>query len=147
MEQVTLQNKVIQGIQVRTNNANEANPDSAKIGQLWQSFCATDYFKNRGDAPVYGVYHDFESDDKGDYSLLTGVEVEAGNGKDAQVTLANGNYLVFRAEGKMPDVVFETWAKIWAYFDSTEATHKRAYQTDFEYYLNDQGVDIYISVE
>jgi len=56
MEVVQLKAKKIKGFSISTNNADEMNLATAKIGQLWQKFndtVAVDY--QHGDR-VYGVY-------------------------------------------------------------------------------------------
>ena len=51
------------GISVRTTNNAEISHDTAKLGRLWQKF----YQNHAGELPegedIYGVYHNYESDD------------------------------------------------------------------------------------
>ena len=51
------------GISVRTTNHAEISHDTAKLGRLWQKF----YQNHAGQLPegedIYGIYHNYESDD------------------------------------------------------------------------------------
>ena len=51
------------GISVRTTNHAEISHDTAKLGRLWQKF----YQNYAGQLPegedIYGIYHNYESDD------------------------------------------------------------------------------------
>src|SRR5687767_4672468 len=67
------------GIAVRTNNASEANPESAKIGAVVQRYfhealsAQIPYRKKPG--ITYSVYTEYESDFTGDYTYFIGEEV------------------------------------------------------------------------
>ena len=64
-----------------------------------------------------------------------------------QLTLVGGDYLVFEATGKMPQVVIETWQRVWEYFSGDAVAYRRAYTTDFEFYKGPQEIQLYISVK
>lgn len=149
MKLVTVEEKIITGICVRTSNASEFNPKTARIGALYQDFdqkVAVDY--KRG-ARVYGVYYDYESDHLGEFSVLAGTDqlTEAPTEQLEQITLGRGDYLVFSAKGPVPQVVIDTWARVWDYFSNAESEHQRAYTTAFEHYKSQDEVDIYIAVK
>lgn len=149
-QKITLDEKNILGLTVRTNNQNEQDPKTAKIMGLWNDFFTQDLINtipNREEnTPMFGIYSDYSSDVNGDYSVTAGVQVTTVEPQTQlqQVTIKAGEYLVFKAKGDMPNVVIETWQQIWAYFEESKIT--RAYSTDFEAYVSDDEVQIYISV-
>ena len=150
MNIVEIDEKVIYGISTRTTNANEMNPETAKIGKTWQKFdneVAVDY---QGGERVYGVYYNYESDKSGEFDVLAGYEKE-NNLLDKSI-IQKGKYLIFEAKTKIPDdsgriqAVIEAWGNVWDYFGVKSSEYKRAYKTDFEYYKNQSDIDIYISI-
>ena len=147
IKEITLEAKQISGLKTRTNNANEIS-ENAKIGALHQSFNQQIMIDYAQGGMLYGVYHDYQTDHKGDFSVLVGstenalksvVELE-------QVTLVAGTYLVFSARGEMPQTVINTWNEVWAYFSCDTSKHQRAYTTDFECYTSTDSVEVYISI-
>jgi|GEM_PF-4538289 len=48
---------------------------------------------------------------------------------------------------KRREMPIETWGKIWEYFSNENSQYIRAYKTDFEYYKNENEIEIYISVQ
>lgn len=150
MKFIEIDAKEIFGVSVRTTNANEMNPETAKIGRAWQTFdndVSVDY---QGGERVYGVYYDYESDADGEFSVLAGTENR--NESLEKATIQKGKYLVFEGKAAAPDdsariqAVIDTWGKIWKHFDSEALDYKRAFNTDFEYYKNQTDIDIYISI-
>jgi predicted transcriptional regulator YdeE len=141
--------KKIWGISVRTTNANEFNPETARIGALYQAFDKKVPVDYKNGARVYGVYYDYESDHKGEFSVLAGTDQLSEPAAETlqQITLKAGDYLVFNAKGQVPQVVIETWAKIWDYFSNPECEYQRAYTSDFEHYKSQDEVDICIAVK
>ena len=149
MEVVQLKAKTIKGLSIRTNNADEMNPETAKIGHLYQKFddtVAVDY--QHGDR-VYGVYHHYESDASGDFSVTAGFDGDEKLSKEKLelIELQAGNYLVFDATGEMPQTVIDTWMTIWDYFSSEVCEHTRLFTTDFEFYKSQNEVAIHIAVK
>jgi predicted transcriptional regulator YdeE len=144
--------KVI-GIGVRTFNNNEANPTTAKIPRLWDRFFAEDIgskVPNRVNlGALLAVYTNYDSDYMGEYDLVVSAEVssldEIPEGTEG-LSLPPSEYLIFAAQGKMPDVVVQTWDWIWRYF-SQPTEYQRAYTADFELYKGENAVDIYIAVQ
>lgn len=142
--------KAIYGIQIRTTNANEMNPETAKIVATWQKFDNEIFVDYAGGERVYGVYYNYESDVNGEYDLLAGREKESD--ALAKVIISAGKYLVFEAKAQASDdnariqAVIETWQKVWEYFRDEGSEFKRAYNTDFEYYKSQSDIDIYISI-
>ena len=153
MKMIKMKEKQIQGISIRTTNAQEFNPETSKIGGLYQKFDQNVPVDYKNGARVYGIYYDYESDHSGEYSVLAGADTISEPSKTPleQVTLASGDYLVFEIKGfspeDVPQVVIDTWSKIWNYFDSKDAQHERAYTTDFEYYKSQNEIEIHIAIK
>ncbi len=147
MQEVTLASKTIYGLSTRTKNSAEFDPKTAKIGALHQRFDANVTVNYKEGARVYAIYYDFESDSSGEYTILAGADTVASSRCDLEeVTIQAGKYLCFKGKGPVPKVIFETWQKVWDYFDDPEKEKMRAYTTDFEYYLNGEEIEIYISI-
>ncbi|ABS78529.1 AraC family transcriptional regulator (plasmid) [Coxiella burnetii] len=160
-QKAQLQKLTLVGLTVRTNNKNEMNPETSKIGRL-----AADYWSNRvanniqhrsKPGVTYAVYTDFESDEQGDYTYFIGEAVDSLEDQDLEkfktITIPASNYQKFTTEpGKMPDVVISAWQAIWAMKES-DFGGKRKYIADFEVYdersadPNNTVIDIYIGIE
>ena len=149
---VTHDEVTVVGISVRTSNTAETDPATAKIAGLWARFYQDDV---RGKTPAksvpaipLAVYTDYERDHEGQYQVIVGAAVDpkipTPEGM-ARATIPAGTYLLFEAEGDMPDVVIDTWKAIWSYF-SNSSNHVRAYVTDVEAYPGERAVRIYISI-
>ena len=148
MKQITLDEKRMAGLSVRTNNASEMQPETAKIGALHQTFAQQAKVAYEKGACLYGVYYQYESDYTGDFNVLVGAEpnLVASTAELEYVALPAGDYLVFSGEGGMPQVVIDVWQDIWRYFSSDDCVHRRAYTADFECYTSENSVDVYIAV-
>tara|TARA_B100001109_G_C18864753_1_gene476409 strand:- start:60 stop:542 length:483 start_codon:yes stop_codon:yes gene_type:complete len=150
MKVVDVNEKQIYGISVRTTNANEMGPETAKIGKTWQQFDREVSVNYQAGERVYGVYYEYESDANGEFNVLAGTENP--NESLEQVTILKGKYLVFEGKATSPDdnariqAVIDTWGKVWGYFSNEETEYKRAYKTDFEHYINQTDINIYISI-
>ena len=147
IKKVTIQPQTITGLQVRTKNADEMNPDTHKIAPLWGKFFA-ELMPILEPTPtsLYGVYHHYESDAQGEYDLLVGVQDQAEGSTLMSVSIEAGHYLVFPAKGKLPNSIMDAWQRVWAYFDDPSIDERRAYRTDFEKYISDTEAEIYIGV-
>jgi predicted transcriptional regulator YdeE len=143
--------KVI-GIQIRTTNGAEASPATAKIPGLWGRFFQeriADKIPNRKTPGVIiATYSDYETDFTGPYSLTVGAEVtDVGNVPEGMKAIRSpaGKYMVFSAQGPMPQTLIDTWKHIWQYFPNQ--SYKRAYTTDYEIHSAPDRADIYIAVK
>ena len=157
---VLAHNIILLGLTARTNNKNEMNPQTSKIGMLagkyWGEQIANQ-FKNRVQAGVtYSVYTEFESDEHGEYTYFIGEAVESLENQDLSkfksIIIPAGTYQKFTTEsGKMPEVVITAWQKIWK-MTAEDFGGKRQYLADFEVYdhraldPNNTVVDVYIGV-
>lgn len=144
IQKVVLETKTIVGLQTRTKNVDEMNPDTGKIAPLWGRYY-NEVLPNLSEGTtVYGVYYNYESDATGMFDVLAGSEQE-GEGL-ASVTLEEGRYLKFPVKGEMPEAIIDAWGKVWAYFEDPSIDEKRAYETDFEVYKSADEAEIYIGV-
>jgi len=147
IKKVTIEAKTIKGLQVRTKNADEMNPDTQKIAPLWGRF-----FKEvmptlePSPPPLYGVYSGYESDAFGAYDLLVGSDVLKEDDNFKSVGIKAGTYLVFLVKGELPQAMIDTWKQVWAYFDDPSIDERRAYETDFELYKTSTEAEIFIGV-
>lgn len=140
------------GIAARTSNPTEMSGSEAKIPALWNDYFASGAaarIPNRlGDQSTVAVYTNYESDHTGAYTLVVGQQVsslEEIPGGMLGVKIPAGRYLVFQAEGPVPESIIAAWTNIWTYFqDSRE--YKRAYSSDFEVYRNANTAEIFIAI-
>ena len=149
MEIVTLPERRFAGISLRTRNG--ADPDNPEdtIGALWGRFwneVAPSFQKET----CCGVYTDYESDQNGMYRISATVELEPAeevpDGLEV-VSVPAGRYMVFRETGQMPDIVMDTWQRIWDHFEEPEQTMKRTFVGDVEVYPSDTEVVVYIGIQ
>jgi predicted transcriptional regulator YdeE len=144
----------VQGLQVRTLNADEANPTTAKLPVLWGTFF-TEYLPKASetsksqDPEIFGVYFGYESDHHGYYNLLAGLKTENQTQENGQacVLVQSGSYLVFNVQGAMPHALIQEWVRIWEYFSAPDCEFERSYTTDFEQYLGPESVAIHIAIK
>lgn len=155
MSQTKLESFQIMGIKTRTSNAAEMK-GANNIGSLWNTFFSEQVaakIPNRLDDEILGVYFDYESDANGPYSVLVGVRVADGTKPIAGTELLDipsQSYTKFTTEkGQMPNVVIDTWKRIWETESKGELNRKYTY--DFELYDQRAAdptacqVDIFIS--
>jgi predicted transcriptional regulator YdeE len=148
---IAIESFKIAGISVRTTNSSEFDEETAKIPTLWHQFFSTNIAekipKSIPNAPIYGVYSNYDSDSSGNYTVTAGMitHCELPMSKFNTVTIQKGNYLVFYGKGTMPQTVIQTWQRVWAYFESKIEYH-RSYLTDFEAYNGADEVTIHIGV-
>lgn len=153
MKVETIESFEVAGAAIRTNNANEMNPETAKIGKLWVQFDAVISPLLTEKSKVYGVYTNYESDWNGAYDVIAAADTLVGqNIADMKtVTIPAGKYLVFSDTGPCPKTCIDLWGKVWAYLTSDAFTHERAYTADFETYSECTGtsseVSIYIAIK
>jgi len=141
--------KLIRGFITRTNNVNEMDPHTSKIATLWQEFDNKVDVDYKAGNRVFGVYFNYESDTNGEFSVLAGTDQTNINSptKIESITIPKGKYMLFKASGDVPQIVIETWAKVWHYFSQNNTEYERLYTTDFECYLNQNEIEVYIAVK
>jgi predicted transcriptional regulator YdeE len=151
MHIVEIQERRIEGLCVRTCNADESDPNHARIGDVWAKFEVQVAPHIAPGAMAYGVYHHYASDVNGAYDLLVGSDaVQQNKFTDAHalqaVNIQAGPYVVFQSCGATPQAVIETWERVWTYFSDPHCRHQRAYTSDFERYGPDGLLDIHIAL-
>ena len=137
MEILAVDGFKIYGLKTCTKNADEIN-GNGKIPALWAKF-TKDFYDGKGE--IYGVYCHYESDVNGFYDTFVGTKSLCSGGEILEIK--SGKYAVFSFPNESQNVA-KFWGEIWKYFESSEL--KRAYETDFETYLNEK-IEIYISIK
>ena len=140
-EIVELKEKTIVGFAARTSN--EDPQMGAIIGDLWKQLYTpekTEKIQNRVNAYAIGLYSDY---DKEGYQVTAGFEVsDAENGNGFAVkTIPAGRYAKFSVHGDMIEAVANSWNEIW------ETPLDRTFTGDFEEYLSQEDIDIYIAIK
>lgn len=132
--QIKMPAKTLVGLKVRTKNADEMNPKTAKIGPLVAAFKSLG--QNQPLKDTYCVYTDYESDFNGTYTFFIGVSSnETPKSPFETLYIPEQTYLKFTPpRGPMPQVVIEAWQEIWSQEIAGKLGGQRAYQTDFEHY-------------
>ncbi len=128
--------KVIE--KIRTNNFNDEHV-MQKITDMWKN--ASNVLTNKNEN-IYGLYHEYESDYRGDYTLCVAVE---GIDKSSVSIPEDTKYEVFKVNTNDEQSIFNTWNEIWKKEDGNQLNW--AYTYDFEKYYPDGNIDIYISVK
>lgn len=141
MKQV--ENFIVTGFSVRTQNSDEFNEKTAKLPSLWQQFHTSELAAN---ANIFGVYSNYDSDANGPYTVTVGVKSNHEQTQVSSVTIREGKYLVFQGTGPMPDTVVETWKQVWTFFEKN-TEYQRNFISDFEAYSGPDQVAIYIGLE
>ena len=147
IKKVEIESNRVMGLQVRTKNTDEMNPETQKIAPLWGRFFNEVMPTLEESATVYGVYHNYESDATGEFDVLVGTDALVVTDEMKSVELQAGKYLMFPVKGELPQAIIETWMQIWAYFEDPSIDERRAYETDFELYKSADEVEIYIGVD
>jgi len=148
------------GLTARTNNKNEMNPATSKIGELagryWSQNVAAQITYRKNPGVTLSVYTEYDSDEHGDYTYFIGEEVSSFENMPSgfqKLIIPSAKYQKFTTPaGKMPEVVINAWQQIWK-MSSDDLEGKRAYQADFEIYdqrASDPSntiVDIYVGMK
>ncbi|WPP39963.1 GyrI-like domain-containing protein [Paenibacillus hunanensis] len=124
---------------IRTNNFKDTEM-LEKIQEVWQQ--AYSHLDGRP-VTLYGVYHDYENDYKGDYSLTTAI-AESYDGATALELPVTAQYRVFEAATSDPQGVIQQWKQIWQLEEQGELS--RAYTFDYEQYEPDGRITIHIAL-
>ncbi len=119
---------------IRTNNFHDEKLFE-KISTLWKKA----HSLHLEQATFYGIYHNYESDYKGNYDLT--VATDSPLSGHEKMILPSTNYKRFVVDTNRANGVVETWQQIWA------TNLDRTYDVDFEVYHPDGNIEIYIAVE
>jgi predicted transcriptional regulator YdeE len=124
---------------VRTNNFND-DQVLQKITALWEQ--ASNHLTNQ-EIITYGVYHNYESDYKGDYSLS--IAIEDHTIEPILEISPQSKYEIFKVDTREDQGVLNTWRKIWE--RENAGTLVRGYTFDFEKYYPNGEIEIYIALK
>lgn len=141
--QTTIDEKIIYGFSVRTNNIKEQNIETRSIDKVWNKFYTSTLAQVKKPF-TYGVYHSYASDYNDDFTVTVGYEGD--EILENAVMIQAGKYFVFSKTGSMPDAVIACWQDVWHFFENNP-TIKRAYKTDFEEYFSENEVRVYIGIQ
>jgi len=149
MEIKFIDEKVISGFSIRTDNATEMSATDGKIPSLWQRFDQTIPVDYKNGERVYGVYSDYESDHTGKFNVLAGFDGPSfpANLNVEQITIPAAKYLVFTHRGTMPQIAIDAWTQVWQYFNQDSPQHQRLHSVDFEYYPNGNQIEVCIAIK
>lgn len=122
-EIVELKEKTVAVLTARTNNA---SPEMGQIiGGLWQKFYSAEIFpnlKNRADSYALGIYTEYSSDEKGDYTAAVGCEIIGETSLPADmktIKIPAGKYAEFSITGEMDTkeqlaALQKLWQGLWS---------------------------------
>lgn len=123
---------------IETNNFNDPNV-LERIQGVWMS----SHRKLSGySGNIFGVYHKYSSDYKGDYTLSVATDSLYFN--DVEPITSEGSYVVFKVKDNLQENILAEWQKIWK-LEEEKKIH-RAYAVDFEKYAPNGEIEIFISV-
>jgi len=149
-EIVTVQEKRVAGIQIRTQNS---DPNMGRdIGMAWNRFYSDGIYSSipgKCNDKSIGLYYNYDNGVNGEYDVMVCCEVEdtVSLPDDIHATIiASGKYAKFVIHGDVKQAVGEFWYKLWA------MNLDRKYGFDFEEYqgkgeLDNEEIHIYISVK
>ena len=132
-EIVNVEEKMVAGIAVRTSNSS-LNTTNA-IGNLWKRFYEENIYSdisNKISPKLFGVYTDYENNEKGEYTFLTCCAVSE-KPMDKRLTVLRipaGRYAKFTVNGDVNKVVSEVWQAVW------KLDLPRSFVCDIEEYQN-----------
>lgn len=122
--------------ETRVNNFSPNSMDN--IMELWES--AYDSYEDFADYIKYAIYHNYESNYRGDYTLsLATKDIETGY----EFNLKMDKYIKYSAEDM--DDLPNLWEEIWD--DEENCKIDRTYKYDYERYNLDDSVDVFIGIK
>ncbi len=124
---------------VRTNNFKD-EAIMQKISEMWKE--ASSILANQ-DEVKYGLYYDYESDYKGDYTLS--VAIESGNNDSTVKIPDTAKYEIFQVDTSEELGILNAWREIWDREEKGDL--ERAYSFDFEKYDQNGQIEIHIAVK
>lgn len=145
----------VAGLAVRTRNSEEMDPAIARLGGLWGRFFSQGWVhklpQRADDTRIFGVYSGYESNEHGAFDVTAGVALADTERAQPQpeavrVDIEAGRYLVFTGQGEMPQMVVDTWVRVWNYFADNPQVQRR-FGTDFEAYERPDQVVVHIGVQ
>ncbi|EPR9734708.1 GyrI-like domain-containing protein [Enterobacter asburiae] len=101
-----------------------------------------------GSESIYAIYTNYESDYKGDFEYLTGIEAKSSIGNVESIfTLPEGEYKCYSIENStdLPNAVAKTWANVWS--DEELSLIERKYEVDYEIYRKDGSFAVFVGIK
>lgn len=133
------------GSKIRTSNSNNGNDIGSHWHTAFQNPALLAITDKKSGMP-FGLYANYESDHTGEFDHLVAFDGVSSDDSLDTVNIHESDYLVFDASGEQPNGVINTWGEIWSYFKNhSEIT--RTYHADFEKYISETEVAIYIGVD
>lgn len=140
----------IMGISCKTSNNPEAGPKD--IMKLWERFYKEDILHkipHLASKEVFALYCNYEGDHTKPYTLIIGCPVSFIEDIPFGMSIKHipgGTYALFKAIGKHPQALIETWGEIWG----SDLT--RTYTGDFEVYgpkfvCKPQEVEVFVAIK
>ena len=144
---IELEEKLVSGIEVRTNNFSENVYEV--IGGLWEKFYFETYNKieNKVNGRSLGTYTEYENDEKGDYTMMTACEISSSDKNNDMIIkkIPAGKYAVFTIRGDVRTEVGKFWEQLW------NMKLDRTFICDYEEYcegtMEDCLINIYIGIK
>ena len=146
--------KALKIIGIATQTSNNEGQAIEDLGKLWAQFFGDNIIAkvpNAISSNIYSVYTDYESDFRGKYTTIIGLEVstldeipEGMIGREFQSQI----FKKYIAKGELHEAVGKTWAEIW----NDDEILNRTYIYDYELYTEkaqnpaDAEIEIYIGV-
>ena len=146
--------KALKIIGIATQTSNNDGQAIEDLGKLWAQFFGDNIIvkiPNAISSNIYSVYTDYESDFRGKYTTIIGLEVstldeipEGMIGREFQSQI----FKKYIAKGELHEAVGKTWAEIW----NDDEILNRTYIYDYELYTEkaqnpaDAEIEIYIGV-
>ena len=147
--------KALKIIGIATQTSNNDGQAIEDLGKLWAQFFGDNIINkipNAISSNIYSVYTDYETDFRGKYTTIIGLEVstldeipEGLIGREFQPQI----FKKYIAKGELHEAVGKTWAEIW----NDDEILNRTYIYDYELYTEkaqnpaDAEIEIYIGVK
>lgn len=143
-EIVYLKEKIVAGLAIRTSNS-DSNMKNC-IGEAWKKFFEDGIYQgisNKINENTIGLYTNYQNKVSGKYDVIICCEISREQNLSSGVEIrkiAEGKYAKFVVKGNSEKVVGEFWTKLWA------MDLNRKYSFDFEEYVGNSEIHIYISI-
>ncbi|KAB8037743.1 hypothetical protein GCL60_11255 [Silvanigrella paludirubra] len=140
MENKQISNEIlIAGIEIRTTFINGKH--FKDIGKLWQKVMSHNELQKipcTKDKSLYCIYYDYENEDKGEYSVMIGMEVSNIQEMPQNFKIMRiipGKYRTYQTKTQDPTEVQKIWQNVW---NTPKTELHRTFKTDFDHYTDKQ---------
>ena len=147
--------KALKIIGIATQTSNNDGQAIEDLGKLWAQFFGDNIITkipNAISSNIYSVYTDYETDFRGKYTTIIGLEVSTLDEIPEGMIGREFQHQIFKkyiAKGELHEAVGKTWAEIW----KDDEILNRTYIYDYELYTEkaqnpaDAEIEIYIGVK